>query len=76
MGTTAAAPEALSMPLDSVRASGEMAAAQRRTQIAAGVLEAGTVAAQRMTVEGDAPLDVDLRFPVTLEQMAGPWRCR
>ena len=99
--------EALGMPLDSVEAGGEVATAPRRTEIAAGVLEAGTVAAQRLTVsgmrggrpvlrfravwyctadldpawdvrptgwhvavDGDAPLDIDLRFPVPLERMA------
>jgi 4-hydroxy-tetrahydrodipicolinate reductase len=99
--------EALGLPLDSVEAAGQVAAAARPVQIAAGRLDAGTVAAQRMTVsgirhgrpllrfratwycttdldpawdvrptgwhiavEGDAPLDVDLRFPVTLDQMA------
>jgi hypothetical protein len=99
--------DALSLPLDSLEASGDVAAAARPVEIAAGPLAAGTVAAQRMTVsgirdgrpllrfratwycttdldpawdvratgwhiavEGDAPLDVDLRFPVTLDQMA------
>ncbi|MEU5880505.1 hypothetical protein [Spirillospora sp. NPDC047279] len=99
--------EALSMPLDTVEADGEVATARRETRIAAGVLEPGTVAAQRMTVsgvrdgravlrfratwyctadlepawdvrdtgwhvtvDGDAPLDVDLRFPVPLDRMA------
>ncbi|MFA1546229.1 hypothetical protein [Actinomadura chokoriensis] len=99
--------DALGMPLDSVEAGGEVATARRRVEIAAGVLEAGTVAAQRLTVsgmrggrpvlrfraawyctddldpawdvratgwhvrvDGDAPLDVDLRFPVPLERMA------
>ncbi|RAY17302.1 dihydrodipicolinate reductase [Actinomadura craniellae] len=98
--------DALSMPLDAVEASGEVATARETTRIAAGTLEAGTVAAQRMTVsglrngravlrfralwycitdlepawdvrdtgwhiavEGDAPLDVDLRFAVPLERM-------
>jgi 4-hydroxy-tetrahydrodipicolinate reductase len=40
------------MPLDSVVAGGEVAIARRRTTIAAGIIEAGTVAAQRMTVTG------------------------
>ncbi|HEX3925621.1 MAG TPA: hypothetical protein VHY31_25310 [Streptosporangiaceae bacterium] len=99
--------DALGIPLDSVEASGQVAAAAHPVQIAAGRLGPGTVAAQRMTVsgirggrpllrfratwycttdldpawdvratgwhiavEGDAPLDVDLRFPVTLDQMA------
>jgi hypothetical protein len=98
--------ESLSMPLDSVEASGEVAVASRTVEIAAGTIEAGTVAAQRMivsgmragrpvlqmrptwyctteidpawdlkptgwhvAVEGDAPLDIDLLFPVTLEEM-------
>jgi 4-hydroxy-tetrahydrodipicolinate reductase len=98
--------EALSMPLDSVEAGGEVATASRTIEIAAGTIEAGTVAAQRMTVsgmragqpfltfsatwyctteldsdwdlrdtgwrvvvDGDAPLDVDIRFAVPLERM-------
>jgi len=44
--------DALSMPLDSVVAAGEVACARRRTTIAAGTIEEGTVAAQRMTVTG------------------------
>ncbi|MBA9005417.1 NAD(P)H-dependent amine dehydrogenase family protein [Thermomonospora cellulosilytica] len=99
--------EALSMPLDDLEAGGEVATARRTTRIAAGTLEKGTVAAQRITVsglrggrpvlsfratwycttelepawdvrptgwhiavDGDAPLDVDMRFPVPLERMA------
>jgi len=98
--------EALSLRLDDVQASGEVATAARTVDIAAGTLEAGTVAAQRLTVsgmrgskallrframwycttdldppwdvrptgwhvavEGDAPLDIDMRFPVPLERM-------
>jgi 4-hydroxy-tetrahydrodipicolinate reductase len=98
--------EALGMPLDSVEASGEVATTPHRVTIAAGTLEPGTVAAQRMTVsglrdgrsvlsfgamwycatdlkpawdvratgwhvtvEGDAPLDIDIRFPVPLDRM-------
>src|SRR5438270_6906938 len=98
--------ESLSMPLDSVEASGEVAVATRDVKIAAGTVDAGTVAAQRMivsgmragrpvlqmrptwycttdidpawdlrptgwhvSVEGDAPLDIDLLFPVTLDEM-------
>jgi 4-hydroxy-tetrahydrodipicolinate reductase len=99
--------DALGMPLDRLDASGEVAVARVDTTIAAGVIEAGTVAAQRVTVdgfhdgravlrfranwycttdlepawdlrptgwrvavEGDAPLDVDLRFPFPIERMA------
>jgi 4-hydroxy-tetrahydrodipicolinate reductase len=99
--------DALSIPLDSVEASGEFATALHPIAIAAGTLDAGTVAAQRMTVsgmragrpllefratwycttdlepawtvretgwhvsvDGDAPLEVDIRFPVPLERWA------
>jgi 4-hydroxy-tetrahydrodipicolinate reductase len=51
--------EALGLPLDSVEGSGEVATAVRTTEIAAGTIEVGTVAAQRMTVlglRGDQPL--------------------
>jgi 4-hydroxy-tetrahydrodipicolinate reductase len=98
---------ALSIPIDSVEASGATATVRRTTKIAAGVLEAGTMAAQRTTVsamskeravlsftatwyctadlneswdlrptgwhiavDGDTPLDVDLRMPIPLERMA------
>lgn len=99
--------DALSMPLDEVVATGEVAAARRTVEIAAGTVEAGTVAAQRMEitgmrngrplmrfranwylttdvepawdlrengwhllVEGDTPLDIDVRFPVPEEEYA------
>jgi 4-hydroxy-tetrahydrodipicolinate reductase len=99
--------DALSLPLDAVEATGEVATATRTTEVAAGVVEAGTVAAQRMIVsgmrdgrpllqfranwyltsevepawdlrgsgwhvlvEGDAPLDVSISFPVAPEDYA------
>ena len=99
--------DALGMPLDGLEASGAFAAARTTTQIAAGTLQAGTVAGQRtvvtglrggrpvlefratwycttdldpewdlrdtgwrVQVEGDAPLDIDLKFPVPLDRMA------
>jgi hypothetical protein len=99
--------EAIGLPLDSVQATGEVAVARATTEIAAGTIEAGTVAAQRMrvqgmrggrpllsfvaswycttdlqpswdlretgwrvSVDGDAPLDVELRFAFPLEEMA------
>jgi hypothetical protein len=99
--------DAVGLPLDAVESSGELAAAAKDTTIAAGLLPAGTVAAQRITVagvregqtlirfratwyctaelepawdlldtgwhvsvEGDAPLEVDLRMPIPLERMA------
>jgi hypothetical protein len=98
--------EGLSLPLDGVEASGEVAVASRDVTIAAGTLKAGTVAAQRMVVtgrrdgrplirfrsnwycttdldpawdlrdtgwrlqvDGDAPLDIEIRFPVPLERL-------
>lgn len=99
--------DAVGLPLDDVVSTGEVAVATRPVDIAAGRLEAGRVAAQRMIVEGrrgaealvtfratwyctaeidadwdlgatgwrvavdgDAPLDVEMRFPVPLERMA------
>lgn len=99
--------DALGMPLDDIEAGGEVAVARRDVEIVAGTVEAGTVAAQRLTVtglrdgkpllrfranwycttqldpawdllstgwrvsvEGDAPLEVDLRFPFPVEHMA------
>jgi 4-hydroxy-tetrahydrodipicolinate reductase len=93
------------IPIDGIECGGELAAASRRTEIAAGVVEAGTVAAQRLgismmsggkpvlrfranwfctpdidadwdlrdtgwrvQVEGDAPMDISIRFPVPLER--------
>jgi hypothetical protein len=98
---------ALGLPLDSIEAQGEVATARRDIHIAAGVIERGTVAAQRTTisgirkgkvlisfsanwycstdtdpdwklratgwrveVDGDAPLDIDVRFPVPDERWA------
>lgn len=98
---------AIGIPLDSFEASGELATTPRPLQIAAGTLEAGTVAAQRITVngirdgrpllsfratwycsadlepgwdvldtgwrvsvDGDAPLEIDVRMPIPLDQMA------
>jgi len=43
--------DALRMPIDEVEAGGEFALAGRRTEIAAGVLEPGTVGAMRFSVE-------------------------
>ena len=100
--------DALGLPLDDVEASGEFAVASRTVEIAAGTIEAGSVAAQRLTVagvrdgepvlrfrahwycttelepawdglldtgwrvsvDGDVPIDVDLRFRVPIERMA------
>ncbi len=98
---------ALSLPLDSVEATGQVATARHDVEIAAGHLAAGTIGAQRMQVsgirhgrplitfsanwyltsdvepawdlretgwhvlvQGDTPLDVDIRFPVPPEEWA------
>lgn len=44
--------EAIGLPLDSIEGSGDVALARNRIEIAAGVIEAGTVAALRTTVTG------------------------
>ena len=44
--------DAIGMPLDGYEASGEVALANQKTELAAGVIEAGTMAAQRITVSG------------------------
>lgn len=54
--------KALSMPLDRIEASGEVGTARQRVQIAAGVIEAGTVAALRFTVSGYRGDKVAMRF--------------
>jgi 2,4-diaminopentanoate dehydrogenase len=98
--------EAVGLPLDSVTSTGEVAVTPEKLTIAAGTLDAGTVAAQRMTVtgmhagralmtftatwyctealkpawtvrgdgwhvlvDGDAPLDVDIRFAIPAGRM-------
>jgi len=99
--------DAISLPLDGVESTGEVATARNTVEIAAGTIEAGTVAAQRMVVsgirngepilrfranwycstdiepawdlqetgwrvllQGDAPLALDIRFPVAPEEWA------
>ena len=99
--------DAISLPLDSLEVSGGVALARNDTKIAAGLIPAGTVGAQRTTVsgmrggkalmsftatwyaitdidadwdlresgwhvvvDGDAPLDVSIRFPVAPENYA------
>jgi 4-hydroxy-tetrahydrodipicolinate reductase len=57
--------DAVGLPLDDLEAGGEVAVARQRTEIVAGTIEAGTVAAQRTTVtglRGGRPL---LRFRAT-----------
>lgn len=57
--------DAIGLPLDSVEASGELAAARADTTIAAGTLTAGSVAAQRITVTGIRSGQPLLRFRAT-----------
>lgn len=57
--------DALSLPLDSLEAGGEVATARRRIRIAAGELAPGTVAAQRLTVTGMHAGRPLLRFRAT-----------
>jgi 4-hydroxy-tetrahydrodipicolinate reductase len=52
----------LAMPLDRIEASGEFGTARNRVTIAAGVLEPGTVAAQRYLVEGFRGEQAVMRF--------------
>lgn len=49
LGTVA---DALCLPLDEVVAKGQVAVARHKTEIAAGRIEAGTIAAQRLEVTG------------------------
>jgi hypothetical protein len=60
--------DAWAMPLDSIDSTGEVACAARTTEIAAGTLEAGTVAAQRMIVSG-------LRGAKPLVRFCATWYC-
>jgi hypothetical protein len=59
---------ALRLPLDSIEAKGEVASARRDIQIAAGVIKAGSVAAQRTTISG-------VRNGKTLVSFAANWYC-
>ncbi|MHB8464162.1 MAG: NAD(P)H-dependent amine dehydrogenase family protein [Acidimicrobiales bacterium] len=54
--------DAISLPLDGVESTGEVATARRTVEIAAGTIEAGTVAAQRMIVSGMRNGEPLLRF--------------
>ncbi len=106
-GSLATVADALSLPLDDVVATAAVATARQPVEIAAGRVESGTIAAQRLEVsgmqggralltfranwyltrdvepawdlrdtgwhvlvEGDTPLDLDIRFPVPEEEWA------
>jgi 4-hydroxy-tetrahydrodipicolinate reductase len=51
-GSLGVVADALSLPLDDVVSKGQVAVARRATDIAAGRIEAGTIAAQRLEVTG------------------------
>ena len=106
-GSLATVADALSVPLDDVVSTAAVATARQPVEIAAGRIEAGTIAAQRLEVsgmqrgrplltfranwyltrdvepawdlrdtgwhvlvQGDTPLDLDIRFPVPDEEWA------
>ena len=54
--------DAIGLPLDGLDALAEAGVARHRTEIAAGTLEAGTVAAQRITISGQHRGSTLLRF--------------
>jgi 4-hydroxy-tetrahydrodipicolinate reductase len=54
--------EAAGRPVDTWSSTGDVATARERTEIVAGVIEAGTVAAQRTTITGTSNGDEVLRF--------------
>jgi 4-hydroxy-tetrahydrodipicolinate reductase len=60
--------EALGLPLDEVQASGAVALARQTVEIAAGTVEAGTVAGQQMRVDG-------MRHGVPLLSFVATWYC-
>jgi hypothetical protein len=53
---------AIGLPLDDIEAVGEMSAAKNRVEIAAGTIEAGTVGALRITINGKHKGKTVLRF--------------
>jgi len=60
--------DAVGLPLDDVRAGGELATAARDTTIASGVIEARYVAAQRITISS-------IRNGQTLPRFRASWYC-
>lgn len=71
--------DALSLPLDSVETKGELAGARSTTRIAAGIVEAGTVAATRITVTGLRASKPLLRFRANWyvsNEIDQPWELR
>jgi 4-hydroxy-tetrahydrodipicolinate reductase len=71
--------EAMGLPLDSVTSTGEVAVTPEKLTIAAGTLDAGTVAAQRMTVTGTHAGRALMTFTATwycTEALDPPWHVR
>lgn len=72
--------DALGIEIDDWHAFGELSAATKDTQIAAGLIKAGTVAAQRITIEGLKNGTARLRFRanwyVTSDIEATDWALR
>ena len=60
--------QALGLPLDAIEAKGEVATARNDVHIAAGVIKAGTVAAQRTTISG-------MRKGKALMSFSANWYC-
>ncbi|MBY0421864.1 MAG: hypothetical protein K2Q06_06135, partial [Parvularculaceae bacterium] len=60
--------DAVGAPFESIRAFGEVSAARKRTEIAAGIVEKGTAAAYRLTVEG-------LRGGAPMFRFRANWYC-
>jgi 2,4-diaminopentanoate dehydrogenase len=61
-GSLAQVADAVGIEIDSWEAFGELSTARNRVEIAAGVIEAGTVAAQRITISGMRDGKPVLRF--------------
>jgi 4-hydroxy-tetrahydrodipicolinate reductase len=57
--------DSISLPLEDVDSTGEVATARRTVEISAGTVAAGTVAAQRMIVSGKRDGEALLRFRAT-----------
>ncbi len=72
--------DALGITIDDWHAFGELSAATQDTQIAAGLIPAGTVAAQRITIEGHQGGKARLRFRanwyVSVNIIATDWNLR
>lgn len=79
-GSLAQVAEALGLEIDEWRAFGELSAARNTVQIAAGTIEAGTVGAQRITIEGVKDGKPRLRFRAnwycTADVEAADWNLR